>query len=100
MPGRDQGRLRVRIGAVTEVGAAPVEDRGVMTETPFTTPPQRSLRRSRGDRMVAGVCAGVAEYLRVDPTLVRIGFVVLVVISWGVALLAYLAGWLLMPEAP
>lgn len=48
--------------------------------------------------MLAGVCAGLAHYLRVDPTLVRVGFAVLAIITWGVALLAYLVAWLLMPE--
>lgn len=62
--------------------------------------PYRTLNRSRSDRMLAGVCGGVAEYLRVDPTLIRVGFAVLVIVSAGVALLAYLAGWLLIPEAP
>jgi phage shock protein C len=62
-------------------------------------PPYRLLRRSRSDRMVAGVCAGLAHYLRVDPTLVRVGFAVLAIITWGVALLAYLIAWIVMPEA-
>jgi phage shock protein C len=59
----------------------------------------RQLRRSRTERMLAGVCGGLADYLRVDPTLVRVGFAVLAIITWGVALLAYLVAWLLMPEA-
>jgi len=62
-------------------------------------PPYRQLRRSRSDRMLAGVCAGIADYLRVDPTLVRVGFAVLAIITWGVALLAYVIGWIVMPEA-
>jgi phage shock protein C len=49
--------------------------------------------------MVAGVCAGLADYLRVDPTLVRVGFAVLTIITWGVALVAYVVAWALMPEA-
>ncbi|HLU32795.1 MAG TPA: PspC domain-containing protein [Natronosporangium sp.] len=61
-------------------------------------PTYRQLRRSRSDRMVAGVCAGIAEYLRLDPTLIRVGFAVLVLISWGLALVAYVLGWILIPE--
>jgi phage shock protein PspC (stress-responsive transcriptional regulator) len=64
-----------------------------------TAPAYRQLRRSRSDRMLAGVCGGIAEYLRVDPTLVRVGFAVLAIVTWGVALLAYVVGWALMPEA-
>jgi phage shock protein PspC (stress-responsive transcriptional regulator) len=64
-----------------------------------TAPAYRQLRRSRSDRMLAGVCGGIADYLRVDPTLVRVGFAVLAIVTWGVALLAYVVGWALMPEA-
>ena len=70
-----------------------------MTETPYQNQsPVRLLRRSRSDRMVAGVCAGLANYLRIDPTVVRIGFAVVAIITWGVALLAYLIAWAVMPE--
>lgn len=61
-------------------------------------PPYRLLRRSRSDRMLAGVCAGIANYLRVDPTLVRVGVAVLAIITWGLALLGYIIAWIVMPE--
>ncbi|MDW8101119.1 MAG: PspC domain-containing protein [Anaerolineae bacterium] len=58
----------------------------------------RPLRRSR-DRMVAGVCGGLAEYLGIDPTLVRVLWVFGTLLSLGViGLLAYLALMLVMPE--
>ena len=47
--------------------------------------------------MLAGVAAGLADYLAVDPTLVRIGFVALTLLG-GVAVPLYLAGWLLIPD--
>jgi phage shock protein PspC (stress-responsive transcriptional regulator) len=47
--------------------------------------------------MLAGVAVGLAEYLDVDPTLVRVGFVVLTFLG-GLAVPLYLAGWLLIPE--
>jgi phage shock protein C len=68
-----------------------------MTEMPNQNS-VRQLRRSRSDRMLAGVCAGVANYFRVDPTLVRVGFAVLAIITWGVALLGYVIAWAVMPE--
>jgi phage shock protein C len=68
-----------------------------MTEMPNQNS-VRQLRRSRSDRMLAGVCAGIANYLRIDPTLVRVGFAVLAIITWGIALLAYLVAWIVMPE--
>jgi phage shock protein C len=63
-------------------------------------PPYRALRRSRTDRMIGGVCAGIANYLRVDPVVVRVGFAVLAVLTWGTALLAYVLCWIVMPEEP
>lgn len=69
-----------------------------MTGTNQPPRPYRQLRRSRSDRMLAGVCAGIADYLRVDPTLVRVGFAVLAIITWGVALLGYVVAWVVIPE--
>lgn len=57
----------------------------------------RPLSRPQHDRMLAGVAAGVARYLGVDVTLVRIAFAVLVVVG-GAGVPLYLAGWLLIPE--
>lgn len=58
---------------------------------------RRELRRPIDDRMLAGVAAGIADYLDVDVTLVRIALAVLVFVG-GVGLPLYLAGWLLIPE--
>ena len=57
----------------------------------------RVLCRPKDDRMLAGVAAGIAQYLDVDPTLIRIAFAVLTLFG-GAAVLVYLAGWLLIPE--
>jgi phage shock protein C len=55
------------------------------------------LVRSRNGRMVAGVCAGAAEYFAVDVTLVRVIVAVVAVITGGAGVLAYLAAWVLIP---
>lgn len=55
------------------------------------------LVRRRDDRVVAGVCAGIGRWLGVDPTLVRIA-VVLLSFANGVGAVAYLVGWVLIPE--
>jgi phage shock protein PspC (stress-responsive transcriptional regulator) len=55
------------------------------------------LRRPIHDRMLAGVAAGIADYLGVDPTIVRIAMVVLIFVG-GAGIPIYLAGWLLIPE--
>jgi phage shock protein C len=59
----------------------------------------KRLLRSRDDRMLGGVCGGVAEYLGIDATLVRILVVVGTVVGFGSLILAYVIGWILIPEA-
>jgi phage shock protein C len=55
------------------------------------------LARSRKGRMVAGVCAGVADYFGIDVTLVRVVVAVVSVITGGAGVLAYLAAWMIIP---
>jgi phage shock protein PspC (stress-responsive transcriptional regulator) len=64
---------------------------------PRTNRQSLPLRRPVHDRMLAGVASGIADYLGVDPTIVRIAIVVLVFIG-GAGIPLYLAGWLLIPE--
>ena len=58
----------------------------------------KRLYRSRTDKMIGGVAGGLAEYFNVDPTLVRIVFVLLGVLGGGV--LAYLVMWIVVPQEP
>ena len=48
--------------------------------------------------MVAGVCAGLADYFGMDVTLVRVIVAVIAVITGGVGVLAYLAAWAIIPD--
>ena len=57
----------------------------------------REIRRSRDDKVLAGVCSGIGRYFGVDPLLIRIGFVVLIFAGGG-GILTYLICWLLIPE--
>ncbi|MEO9967510.1 MAG: PspC domain-containing protein [Reichenbachiella sp.] len=58
----------------------------------------RRLTRS-SDRMLAGVCGGIANYFDLDPTLVRIGYVILSICSIGFpGMLVYAILWLIMPD--
>jgi phage shock protein PspC (stress-responsive transcriptional regulator) len=70
-----------------------------MTAPPSDPPgtPSDRLRRGGPNRMLAGVAVGLADYFDIDPTLVRVGFVVLSFLG-GLAVPLYLAGWLLIPE--
>lgn len=59
----------------------------------------KKLYRSANNKMIAGVAAGLGEYLNIDPTLVRLGFIVLALMG-GPGLVAYLIMWLVVPQAP
>lgn len=55
------------------------------------------VRRTDG-RMLAGVCAGIADYLGLDVTLVRVLWVVVALLTGGAGVLAYLAAWIIIPD--
>jgi phage shock protein C len=60
-----------------------------------------SLQRSRQNRMIAGVCGGLADWLGWSPTVVRIAYVLVSILSAGFpGILVYLILWLVMPKAP
>ncbi len=56
----------------------------------------KKLYRSEKDRMIGGVCGGLAEYFNIDPSIVRILFV-FIVIYGGTGLLAYFILWIVLP---
>ena len=62
----------------------------------------RRLMRSATDAKIAGVCGGLAEYLGVDSTIVRLVCAVLAIMPGAIVLgiVAYLAAWVIMPKAP
>jgi phage shock protein PspC (stress-responsive transcriptional regulator) len=66
-------------------------------QTNYITMPAK-LRKSRTDKMLAGVCGGFAEYLGWDATLVRIIFALILVSSFGTAVLAYFILAIVMPD--
>ncbi|WP_027366217.1 PspC domain-containing protein [Desulfotruncus alcoholivorax] len=59
----------------------------------------KRLYRSSNNRMIAGVCGGLAEYLGVDPAIVRLGYIILSVASAAFpGILVYLVAWLVIPR--
>jgi phage shock protein C len=58
----------------------------------------KKLLRSRKSRMIAGVCAGLGEYLDVDPTIIRLLWVLFTFFSFGAGILAYIIAWIIIPE--
>lgn len=75
----------------------PASDQTTTSPAPGLPAPQPPLYRPIHDRMLAGVASGMARYLGVDATIVRIVLAVLTVVG-GVGVPLYLAGWLLIPE--
>ena len=60
---------------------------------------QKKLYRSKSDRVIVGVCAGVAEYFNIDPTVVRVIWAITSVFAF-VGVVAYIACALIIPEKP
>ncbi len=69
------------------------------TPTPPPAPAPRKLYRSRSDRMIGGVCGGLAAYLGVDSTVVRLIAVATILLP-GPSIIAYLLAWIIVPEEP
>ena len=59
----------------------------------------KRLYKSRNDKMLGGVCGGIAEYFDMDPTLVRLGWVLFCALG-GSGILAYIVAAIVIPEQP
>lgn len=59
----------------------------------------KKLYKSRGNRVICGVCGGIGEYFNLDPTIVRLIWIILI-FCFGTGLLAYLVAALIIPEIP
>lgn len=60
----------------------------------------KKLYRSLTDRKIAGVCGGLAEYLGVDATVIRLLFIAMLIFGVAPIILLYLVMWIIVPEAP
>jgi|YelNatPaOPRAMG01_1025707.scaffolds.fasta_scaffold08763_4 phage shock protein C len=61
---------------------------------------ERRLYRSKKERVLLGVCGGIAEYFNVDPTLIRLIFVLLILVTGPLLPIFYIISALIIPEAP
>jgi phage shock protein C len=71
---------------------------GAPGTSPAAGSPKR-LMRSSTDKKIAGVCAGLADYFDMDPTIIRVLWLLLVICG-GTGILAYLILWMVLPVAP
>ena len=76
----------------------PASDAEAVADGATPRPGGRRLYRSH-DRMLGGVCGGLAEYLDIDPAVVRLLFVASLLLP-GPQVLAYLVAWLVIPPRP
>lgn len=60
----------------------------------------KRLYRSRSDSKIAGVCGGLAEYFKIDPTIIRIIFVLLLLPGGFPGLIPYILMWIIVPVKP
>ena len=69
---------------------------GAPQQAPY--PPYRRLTRTSWDAPVSGVCGGIARYLDVDATLVRVLATIAIVFTFPAGLIAYAVAWAVMPK--
>ena len=60
----------------------------------------KKIYRSKKQRIIGGVCGGIAEYVDADPTLIRLLCTIGTIVYVGLGIIAYLAAWIIMPEKP
>lgn len=58
----------------------------------------KRLTRSQNNKMLTGVCAGIANYFGLDPTLIRVAYALLTVFTAFAGVIVYLLLWLIIPE--
>ncbi len=96
-------QVKARMGSVEDFRAADGGEPENSTGQTGNVPPPAGILRDRfarnsGDKMLGGLCSGIAAYFHIDPALVRVLFAVLTLGGWGVGILIYLALWAFTPE--
>ena len=61
-------------------------------------PQVKRLYRSKKNRIISGVCAGMGEYLGIDVTVIRLLWILFTFLSIGAGILAYIIAWIILPE--
>lgn len=93
------GILLIGIGIVLLFQARRSEEEGDQTAGKKSDEKKR-IYRSRSDRMLAGVCGGIGTHFQVDPSFIRIGWVLATIFSGGLGILVYILLIIIFPEEP
>ena len=86
-----------QLGQPDDFGGCTGEQIGEQIGEPEPAP--RKLYRSRSDRAIAGICGGLADYLRVDPLVIRL-LTLFLILFGGLSIWIYIILWLVVPEEP
>ncbi|MGA9187369.1 MAG: PspC domain-containing protein [Methanosarcina sp.] len=73
---------------------------GLLSHFSIRSGEMNKLYRSKKNKIIAGVCGGISEYFKIDPTLVRLLWLLVSVMSVGAGLVAYIIAWIIIPEEP
>ena len=60
----------------------------------------KKLYRSCDNKILFGICGGLGEYFNIDPTIIRLLWVVFTILSFGAGILVYLLSWFIIPRNP
>ncbi|MFH0763973.1 MAG: PspC domain-containing protein [Candidatus Omnitrophota bacterium] len=60
----------------------------------------KKLYLSDSNKKIGGVCGGLGEYFDIDPTLVRVAFIFVTLLSFGLGVVAYILTWMIIPRKP
>lgn len=60
----------------------------------------KKLYRSKKNRVISGVCGGIGGYFEIDPTLVRLLWLLISIMGAGSGVVAYIVAWIIIPEEP
>ena len=83
---------------IADIFSSAISPRMQVVDTALVRNDEKHLYRSRRDRVVGGVCGGIAEYSSLDATLLRVLMALFIV--FGVGLLVYLVMWIVIPNEP
>jgi len=78
--------------------SCPGKERRITVSKPKTH--VRRLYRSGDDKILGGVCGGLADYLNVDPVIIRLLWVIGTLLSLGTGIIAYIIAWIIVPRNP
>ncbi len=92
----DEGKVQSQLGGD---GQKQQSTGGRNYESATDAPPRGRLYRDENDKILGGVCSGLASYLRVDPTILRLVFA-LIVFAGGTGFLLYILLWIILPSKP